>query len=266
MLFTLSDLLDSPVYEWTCLGLGLIVGSFANVCIHRVPFGLSVITPRSRCPHCNAGIRAWHNVPILGYLWLLGRCATCRAPIGVRYPAVEIANGLGWLAVAEVMGPTPRAFLAMPYFTALLVLAVIDFDHQLLPDVITIPGTLISLLASFLPGFPGPLPALLAAVAGYCGMAAVGEGWRLLRGQSGFGQGDWKMTAMLGAFLGWQAMLMTVFLATLAGTLVGVPLILFRGHSFQHKLPLGTFLGAAGIVMVLYGDALLAWYRGLMQV
>jgi leader peptidase (prepilin peptidase)/N-methyltransferase len=148
----------------------------------------------------------------------------------------------------------------------MLVLAVIDYDHQILPDVITLPGIVCGLAASFLPGFPGPLPALLAAVAGYWGMAAVGEGWRLLRGQSGFGQGDWKMTAMLGAFLGWQGMLLTVFLATLAGTLVGVPLTLMRGRNLQEKLPLGTFLGAAGVVAMLFGDAILAWYRGLMQI
>jgi leader peptidase (prepilin peptidase)/N-methyltransferase len=197
-------------------------------------------------------------------LLLRGRCRACRAPISWRYPAVEAANGLLWLALAYWHGPTPRSFVEMALFSALLVLSLIDLDHQLLPDVITLPGVAIGLAASFLPGSPvTPLQALLAAAGGWLAFAAVAKAYEKTRGIEGLGQGDWKLAALLGAFLGWQKMLLTVLLASMAGTLVGLLAIALRGRDMRYALPLGTFLGAAGVVTVFVGDALLAWYRGL---
>lgn len=258
-------LLRSPAFETTALLLGLVVGSFANVCVHRLPRRQSVVSPPSRCPACGALIRARDNVPVLSWLLLRGHCRSCRAPISPRYPAVEAANGLLWLALAVLRGPRAQTFVAMALVTALLVLSLIDLEHQLLPDAITLPGVAAGLAASFLPGSPvRPLAALLAAAGGWLAFAAVAKAYQRVRGVEGLGQGDWKMAAMLGAFLGWQPLLLTVLLASVAGTVVGFAAIALRGRDMRYALPLGTFLGAAGIATVFFGDALIAWYRGVL--
>jgi leader peptidase (prepilin peptidase)/N-methyltransferase len=261
---SLQPFLQSPLWECAALALGLIVGSFANVCIHRLPRGQSVGRPRSRCPGCGASIAAWDNVPLLSYLVLRGRCRQCGQPISPRYPAVEAANGALYFGLAALLGPTPRALVAMAFVTALLVLSLIDLEWHLLPNAITLPGIAGGLAASFLPGGPSPLASFAAALGGYLAFFAVAEGYRRLRGVEGLGQGDWKMTAMLGAFLGWQGMLLTVFLAALAGTAVGVSLMVFGGRDGRYPLPLGTFLGLAGIAVVFAGEPVLTWYRGLL--
>jgi leader peptidase (prepilin peptidase)/N-methyltransferase len=259
-------LLRSPAFETTALLLGLIVGSFANVCVYRLPRRESIVTPPSRCPSCGAPIRPRDNVPVLGWLLLRGRCRACRAPISPRYPVVEAANGGLWLALAVVRGPRAQTFVEMALVTALLVLSLIDLDHQILPDAITLPGVAVGLVASFLPASPvRPLAALLASAGGWLAFAAVAKAYQRLRGVEGLGQGDWKMAAMLGAFLGWQPMLLTVLIATLAGTVVGLAAVAFRGRDMRHALPLGTFLGAAGIAVVFFGDPILSWYRGLFR-
>jgi leader peptidase (prepilin peptidase) / N-methyltransferase len=260
----LAEFLESPFWEWSALAFGLIIGSFANVCIHRLPRRQSVGTPPSSCPRCGARIRPWDNVPVLSWLFLRGRCRGCKAPISARYPLVEAANGLAYLGLAALMGPTPRTFVMMALVTALLVLSLIDLEWQILPNAITIPGIVVGLLASLLPGPPTVLGALAAAVGGYVALMALALGWQRFRKVEALGQGDWKMTAMLGAFLGWQGMLLTVFLASVLGTVVGLGLIAFAGRTGQHKLPLGTFLGLAGIAVVFVGEPLLAWYKGLL--
>jgi leader peptidase (prepilin peptidase)/N-methyltransferase len=258
-------LLRSPAFETTALLLGLVVGSFANVCIHRLPRRQSVVSPPSRCPSCGALIGARDNVPVLSWLLLRGRCRSCRAPISPRYPAVEAANGLLWLALAALRGPRAQTFVAMALVTALLVLSLIDLEHQLLPDAITLPGVAAGLAASFLPGSPvRPLASAFAAAGGWLAFAAVAKAYERVRGVEGLGQGDWKMAAMLGAFLGWQPLLLTVLLASVAGTVVGLGAIALRGRDMRYALPLGTFLGAAGIATVFFGDPLLAWYRGVL--
>jgi len=253
---------DAPAWVLAVALFGLVVGSFANVCIHRIPRRESVVHPRSRCPRCGASIRARHNLPVLSWLWLRGRCASCRAPISWRYPAVEAANGILWTGLALAQGPRLGTFLAMLLGTALLVLALIDYDHKLLPDRITLPGIAVGVLASAIPGAPTLRGSVAAAAGGYLGLALVAKAYLTARGVEGLGRGDWKMAAMLGAFFGWQKLLLTVFLATLAGTLVGGALILAGVGSRRSELPLGTFLGLAGIVVLFVGDPLLEWYAG----
>jgi leader peptidase (prepilin peptidase) / N-methyltransferase len=257
-------LLQPPFWKWSALVLGLIVGSFANVCIHRLPRRQSVGTPPSACPRCGAPIRPWDNVPVLSYLALRGRCRRCRAPISARYPLVEAANGAAYFALAALMGPHVRTVALMALVTALIVLSLIDLEWQILPNVITLPGVALGILASFLPGPPSTLGAVAAAAGGYLALMALALLWKRFRHVDALGEGDWKMTAMLGAFLGWQGMVLTVFLASVMGTVVGVALILFAGRTREAKLPLGTFLGLAGIAVVFVGDPLLAWYRGLL--
>ena len=265
-IWTLRPLIDTPLLPWFSLAVGLIVGSFANVVIHRLPLGLSVVSPRSRCPSCGRPIRSTENVPVLSWLALRGRCRGCRASIPVRYPLVEAVNGAGYAALAWGLGAQPRTVVLMGLFTALVVLALIDLDHHLLPDVITLPGIVVGLLASLLPGHPSPLESALSAAGGYLAFFAVARAYSLTRGVEGLGQGDWKMVAMLGAFLGWQGLLLTVFLAALSGTLVGVILMLVGGRSSRHALPLGTFLAAAGIVTLFVGRPIVAWYGNLLRV
>jgi leader peptidase (prepilin peptidase)/N-methyltransferase len=256
--------LRTPAFETTALLLGLVVGSFANVCIHRLPLGQSVVSPPSRCPACGARIKAYDNLPVLGFILLRGRCRSCRSPISWRYPAVEAANGLLWLGLAWLHGPGPRTLVEMALVTALLVLSLIDLEHQILPDVITLPGAALGLVASILPGSPlAPLASFLAAAGGWLAFAAVAKAYEKARGVEGLGQGDWKLCALLGAFLGWQKMLLTVLLASVTGTVVGLLAIALRGRDLRYALPLGTFLGAAGVLVVFLGDALLGWYRGL---
>ena len=177
---------------------------------------------------------------------------------------MEAANGLIYLALALVGGFSAWTFVAMPFATALLVLALIDLDHQLLPDAITLPGIVLGIAVSFLAGWPvGPWEALGAAAGGYVALWLVALAYEKTRGQEGLGQGDWKMAAFLGAFLGWQKMLLVVFLASLGGTAVGVVAVAFNRGGMKSKLPLGTFLGAAGIAVLMGGDRLLTWYASL---
>jgi leader peptidase (prepilin peptidase)/N-methyltransferase len=261
-----APFLEPPLWEWSALVLGLIVGSFANVCIHRLPRHQSVGRPPSACPRCGARIRPWDNIPVLSYLALRGRCRGCRAPISMRYPLVEAANGIAYFGLAARMGPTPRALVLMAFVTALIVLSLIDLEWQVLPNAITIPGVAVGVLASLLPGSPTLRGSLAAAAGGYVALAALALAWKRLRHVEALGQGDWKMTAMLGAFLGWQGMLLTVFLASVMGSVVGLALVAFWGRTGQHRLPLGTFLGLAGIAVVFVGDPFLAWYRGFLAV
>ncbi len=275
-------LLESPAFEVMALAFGLIVGSFANVCIHRLPIerearsgrigrllellqqAASVVHPGSRCPACGASIRPWDNVPVVSWLVLRGRCRACRAAIALRYPLVEAANGGLWLALAVLGGPRLTTLVDALLVTALLVLMLIDLEHQLLPDVITLPGTLLGLAASFLPGARvTPLASLLAATGGYLVFRGLAWSWRRLRGIEALGEGDWKLAALLGAFLGGQSLALVVLIASTAGSLVGIAAIARGRGGWQSRLPFGTFLGGAGILVVFWGDWLLDAYRAL---
>jgi leader peptidase (prepilin peptidase)/N-methyltransferase len=264
-----SDALaEAPGALWPLLALavGLVVGSFANVCIHRLPLGESVVSPRSRCPRCRTPIAAGDNVPVLSWLVLRGRCRHCHEPISWRYPAVEAANGLLYLAIALREEPSPNALVEMAFVTAMIVLSLIDYDHQILPNVITRPGIALGLAARFvLGGAPAALSSALAAAGGYVAFWAIARVYRRARGVEGLGQGDWKLAAMLGAFLGWERMLLTILIASIAGTVIGLLLIALRRRTAQHPLPLGTFLGLAGILVLFVGDPTLAWYKGLWR-
>jgi len=279
-----SPLLRTPVFETTALLVGLLFGSFANVCIHRLPADYvpapgrlgwlrdlgrqlaSVVYPPSHCPRCGRPIQPWDNVPLVSILVLRGRCRACGAPISLRYPAVEAANGLLWLGLAWRYGPRPSTVIEMLLATALLVLVLIDLDHQLLPDAVTVPGVLVGVAAAFLPGWPvSPLEAVASAAGAYLGFALLAWSWRRLRGIEALGRGDWKMAAMLGAFLGWDRLLLTLVLASAAGSIVGVGMIVAGRGRWQSKLPLGSFLGAAGIVVLFLGRRLLCWYGGLFR-
>jgi leader peptidase (prepilin peptidase)/N-methyltransferase len=262
----LQDLLDARVWPWAALALGLIVGSFANVCIHRLPLGQSVGTPPSACPSCGARIKPYDNVPVLAWLWLGGRCRSCRARISVRYPLVEAANGALYYVIARQAGPTVEAAFQMAFVTALLVLSLIDLDHQILPDVITLPGIAVGIARSLWLGAPPPVESIAAALLAFLAFWAVAAAARRYYGQDALGMGDWKLAAMLGAFLGGYRVLLAVLVGSLLGAVVGLSLIALGRATRTTAIPFGTFLAVAGIVVLLFGGPVLAWYRGLMQV
>lgn len=236
--------------------LGLVVGSFLNVVIHRLPRGESLSFPPSHCPRCGAAIRWYDNVPLLSYLLLRGRCRDCRGPISPRYPLVEAATGLLFLAVLGRAPQWPGALHALVLGSLCLALALIDLEHMLLPDALTLPGTAFGLLLALLGGPISLLDASLGTVLGAAVPLAIIWVYRWLRGVEGMGFGDVKLLAMLGAFLGWQGMLLALALAAMAGALVGVGLIVAGRGSRQTELPFGTFLCAAAVVVLFWGDQL----------
>ncbi len=240
--------------------LGLVVGSFLNVIIHRLPRGESLSYPPSHCPRCGVAICWYDNVPVLSYLLLRGRCRHCQGPISPRYPLVEAATGLLFLAAAFKMPQLLWALHAVVLASLCVALALIDLEHMILPDALTLPGVALGLLLAVV---GGPTPLLHAAIGTVLGASlplAIIWVYRWLRGVEGMGLGDVKLLAMLGAFLGWQGMLLTLALAALAGALVGVGLIVAGKGSRQTELPFGTFLCAAAVVVLFGGEKVAAFW------
>ncbi|MPZ20103.1 MAG: prepilin peptidase [Luteitalea sp.] len=238
---------------------GLAIGSFLNVCIHRLPRRQSLVLPASYCPSCEQPISWFHNVPLVGYLWLRGRCAMCQARISPRYPLVELATALLFVANFLAFGWQPLLAARLLFSSLLIILFVVDLEHRLLPNAVTLPGLLVGLiLSAVMP--PGWGEALLGVVLGGGVLWVIGETYERFRGEQGLGMGDVKMIAMIGAFLGWKSMLVTLVLASFAGAAVGLLLIVIRRASMQYALPFGSFLAAGAFVASLYGARLLDWY------
>ena len=238
--------------------LGLVVGSFLNVCIYRLPRRESIVWPASHCPACRRNLRWFENVPVVSWMALRGRCATCRVPIAMTYPLVELVTALLFAAGFIVYGLTPLFGVRLLFGCALIVLFAIDLEHHILPNAITLPGIAVGFIASLaLP--PGWLPSLLGIVLGGAIPFLIAEAYMRLRGHEGHGMGDVKMLAMIGAFLGWQLMLVTLVFASLAGSVVGLG-FLAAGRGLKYALPFGTFLAAGAFVATFLGDPLLEWY------
>ncbi len=264
---------------------GLVVGSFLNVVILRLPVMLErrwkrecqdllrleppaqalaerfdLVVPGSRCPRCGHGIRWFENIPVLSFLWLRGRCSACGAPISRRYPLVELLTAVLSLAVAWRFGFGASAAAGLVLTWALVALAFIDYDTQLLPDDITLPllwaGLLLGLFAVLT-----PLPAaVLGAAAGYSVLWLVYHAFRLLTGKEGMGYGDFKLLAALGAWLGWQQLPLIILLASVTGAVIGVAAIAFLGHERHRPIPFGPFLCLAGWMALMWGEDLMRFY------
>ena len=243
---------------------GLATGSFLNVVIHRLPRGQSIVRPRSACPHCGRPIR-WHdNVPILGWLLLRGRCRDCRAPISIVYPLVEAATLVVFLLTFRRFGWEPLLVPRLALAAALVALFVIDLRHQILPDRITLTG--IGAGLGFSVAFPpGLRDALIGAAAGYALLWALAEAWYALKRQQAMGGGDLKMLAMIGAFVGWRAMLVAFALSIVLGGLAAAVLLAIGRVGWGSKLPYGCFLAIGGLVAALYGEEMLAWYLSMYR-
>ncbi|MGH8539693.1 MAG: prepilin peptidase [Stenotrophobium sp.] len=264
--------------------LGMIVGSFLNVVILRLPRmmevawkrecreildlpaveqeTLSLTTPPSCCPHCKAPVRAWQNVPVISWLLLRGKCAKCAAPISVQYPLVEAFTGLLSAVCAWKFGWTPELGAALVLTWALVALAVIDLRTQLLPDDITLPLLWLGLALSFFPVFANLHDALTGAMAGYLSLWTVFHLFRLITGKEGMGYGDFKLFAALGAWLGWQSLPLIILLASLVGAAAGIALILLRRQGKDIPIAFGPYLAAAGWIALIWGHEITRAYLG----
>ncbi len=249
--------------------IGAMVGSFLNVVIHRWPREESIVFPASHCPLCLTPIKPYDNIPIFSYLILGGRCRACRAPISPRYPLVELANALFYLAVFERTGIS-WAFVPIAAMVSMaIVLIYIDADVQMLPDAVTLPGVVVGLVAGALSlGDRVPELALSTSIVDSAGGAIIGPAviaviilaYWLIRHVEGMGWGDSKMLAMIGACLGWQSLFVVLFLGSILGALIGVPLALRSEKGMQTALPFGVFLGLAMLAVLFFGHTLTSWW------
>ena len=277
---------------WLYLSLiflfSLMVGSFLNVVIHRLPIMMerdwraeyrdyfdedesistneryNLMVPRSACPHCGHAITAIENIPLLSWLWLRGRCRECRAPISARYPLVELLTALLSVAVAATLTPGWGVLAALLLTWSLVALTFIDLDKMLLPDQITLPLLWGGLLFNLLGGFVPLVDAVIGAMAGYLVLWSLYWSFKLLTGKEGMGYGDFKLLAALGAWLGWQALPIILLLSSLVGAVIGITLIALRKHHQGNPIPFGPYLAIAGWIALLWGDKITRWYLELV--
>lgn len=245
--------------------LGFVCGSFFNVCIYRIPRELSIVTPPSHCPKCGRQLPFWLNVPLLTYVFLRGRCLFCRESISVRYPLVELLTGLLFGAAALSFGLTPALARALILIFLLVPVTFIDLEFQIIPDGFSLSGIVIGLAGCWWWG--GPVPwwdFLLGAALGWFSLWLVATGYYFCTGRDGMGGGDLKLLAMLGAFLGYKALLPIILLSSLSGAVIGVGLILWQGRDGRYAIPFGPFLAAGGLLYLFYGQQLLDFYWGLV--
>ncbi|HDZ8847325.1 A24 family peptidase [Aeromonas veronii] len=262
----------------------LMIGSFLNVVIHRLPIMLerewqteyhsyfapdeeataperyNLMVPRSACPHCGHAITALENIPLLSWLWLKGRCRDCQAPISARYPLVELLTALLSVAVAMVITPGWGTLAALLLTWVLVALTFIDLDKMLLPDQLTLPLLWGGLLFNLASGFVPLADAVIGAMAGYLVLWSLYWAFKLLTGKEGMGYGDFKLLAALGAWLGWQALPIILLLSSLVGAVIGISLIALQKHHQGKPIPFGPYLAIAGWIALLWGDTITRWY------
>jgi leader peptidase (prepilin peptidase) / N-methyltransferase len=280
------DLLRESQPTWITVAalLGLLVGSFLNVVIYRLPVmlqrewrrnccelleqplptaasRLDLIFPASHCPHCKTAIAAYDNIPVLSYLILRGRCRHCSQPVSVRYPIIEALCGVLTAAVAWRYGFTAPAAAGFALTWCLIALTMIDFDHQLLPDDITLPLVWAGLLLSLSFVFVDTRSSIIGGCAGYLSLWSVFHLFKLLTGKEGMGYGDFKLLAALGAWFGWKALPVIILLSSVVGAVVGITLILVRGHDRNIPIPFGPYLAAAGWLVLMAGESTQNFYR-----
>jgi leader peptidase (prepilin peptidase)/N-methyltransferase len=286
MIQQLSVLLNSP-YLLTALAclIGLLVGSFLNVVIYRIPVMMqrnwrkecteylqldsvetesqepfNLVFPLSRCPSCKTPIKPYQNIPVISYLFLKGRCATCNNPISIRYPMIEAFTALTSAIVAWHFGYTPQTVFALMLTWSLIALSFIDIDHQLLPDNITLPVLWLGLFLSLFGFFTDTHASIIGAIAGYLILWSVYHVFKLATGKEGMGYGDFKLLALFGAWLGWQYLPVIILLSSLVGAVIGLTMIIFVKRDHTVPIPFGPYLAAAGWIALLWGNDLNQFY------
>ncbi|MDR2506601.1 MAG: A24 family peptidase [Candidatus Accumulibacter sp.] len=286
MFHGVAGLLDPAVFPFVCGLLGLSFGSFLNVVIHRLPRmmendwrdqcaelqgipassereALTLATPRSRCPRCGHTITPLENIPVASWIFLRGKCSACRAPISMRYPAVEALTALLSVSVALRFGVTWGAVGALVLAYSLIALAFIDFDTQYLPDTITLPLIWAGLLFNLFDTYVPLRSAVAGAMAGYLSLWSVYWIFKLCTGKEGMGHGDFKLLAALGAWFGWQALPAIILLSSLVGAVVGIGLIVVASRGRDIPIPFGPYLASAGLVILFWGNELIRFYLRL---
>ena len=252
----------SPAF-WLIWGgvIGLCIGSFLNVVIYRLPLGKSIVSPPSKCRNCNYQLRAYDNVPVLSWLFLRGRCRKCGTPVSMQYPIVELITGALFVLVVWLtpMGPLVASRLIL--VCILIALFGIDLEHQILPNSITLPGIAIGVLFSLIVA-PGIKDALIGVLIGGGILYAIAGAYYLWRREEGMGMGDVKMLAMIGAFLGWKAVLVTLVLASFSGAFIGLGMMAVQRGGMKYALPFGTFLALGSLAAMFVGEPLVTWYAG----
>lgn len=273
---------NPALFTVTVFAIGLTVGSFLNVVIHRLPLmmerdwqaqcqeylgeppkeqsPLSLAKPASHCPHCGHKIRFYENIPVLSYLWLRGKCSACQQAISVRYPLIELLTAVMSAVIAWHFGFGWQAGAALLLTWALIALSVIDTDHQLLPDVITLPFLWLGLMLSLFPVFADVRSSLIGAIAGYLSLWTVYQLFKLLTGKEGMGFGDFKLLALLGAWMGWQSLPLIIILSSAVGAVLGGAMIALRGRDRAQPIPFGPYLAIAGWIALLWGEHISSAY------
>lgn len=247
--------------------LGLIVGSFLNVCIYRLPRNQSIVFPSSYCPNCKTKIKPWDNIPVLSYIFLGGKCRDCKQKISIRYPLVESLNGLLYVLALLRFGFEWHLIFIFAFLSAMIVITFIDAEHQIIPDAITLPGMVIGLLAgTFL--MPDPISTDISIVGfknSILGLLIGGGIFYLIAvvSRGGMGGGDIKMMAMVGAFLGWKSVFLITFIGSMIGSIFGIILMIFKGKGRKTKIAFGPFLAIGAIITLFKGREILGWYLNL---
>ena len=242
---------------------GAIVGSFLNVCICRIPKGESIIFPGSHCPHCQRSIPFYDNIPLVSYLLLRGKCRYCQGPISSQYPLVEGVTALSSFLLFSRFGISWSYLFYFLFLASLIVITVIDLFHQIIPDVISLPGIGVGLIASFILPQLTFLNSLIGVLLGGGSLFLVATFYQWLFKREGMGGGDVKLLAMIGAFLGWKAVILTILLSSLIGSIIGIIVMMVKGKDLKYAIPFGPFLSLGAAVSLFYGEAIITLYLNL---
>lgn len=251
------------VYAFFALVFGMVVGSFLNVCICRMPNDQSVVSPPSHCPNCSYQIRWYDNIPVFSYLFLRGKCRGCGVHISLQYPLVELLNGILTLMLFLRFGPTLAFATLFIFCSALVVITFIDIEHQIIPDEISLSGIVIGFVLSFFLAGHSWLNSLLGILLGGGSLLLVAYLYQWLTGKEGMGGGDIKLLAMMGAFLGWKSIPFIIFASSLVGSVVGISMMLFQKKDSKLAIPFGPYLAFGAVLYIFYGKTLIQWYLSL---
>ena len=242
--------------------LGLIVGSFNNVCIYRIPRNESIIYPASRCPKCRSSIKPIDNIPLLSYILLKGKCRNCGSKISIQYPVVEFLTGIIYIFIFLIYGLTLQSLIYIILSSALIIIAFIDLNRQIVPDMISLPGIAIGLILSFFVPYISFINSVLGVVVGGGIIFIIGLAGSVIFKKEAMGGGDVKLAAMIGAFLGWKYTIISLFLGFFLGALVGIFLILSKIKSKEDMVPFGPFIASGSFITFLWGEKIFSWYVG----
>jgi len=248
------------MFEIVSIVFGAIIGSFLNVCICRLPNDESIVSPGSHCPQCKNPIRGYDNIPLVSYIFLGGKCRYCRRPISMQYPLVEGVTALASFFLFVKFGPSLQYLFLFAFLCSLIVITVIDLYHQIIPDVISLPGIAVGLLGALVLPQRSFLQALLGMLLGGGSLFVVATVYQWVLKREGMGGGDVKLLAMIGAFLGWKAVILTIVLSSFIGSVVGILLMVAKGKDFKYAIPFGPFLSLAAAIALFYGEPMIRWY------